>query len=101
MRFDHGINKKYRKSVEDAFDAIVEHGNDMHRHIANHILKSDMLVRVRPVSEINASGITGLIDRLHTRVDVRRDPRSRLWLQPRRYAGDRWRRKRVLWSGRR
>ena len=63
MRFDRGIDKKYRKSVEDAFDAIMEHGNDMHRHIARHILKSDMLVRVRPVSEINASGITGLIDR--------------------------------------
>lgn len=62
MKFDRGIDKKYRKSVEDAFDAIMEHGNDMHRMIANHILKSDMRVRVRPVSEINASGITGLID---------------------------------------
>lgn len=62
MNFDKGIDKKYRKSVEDAFDAIVEHGNDMHRMIAKHILKSDMLVRVQPVSEINASGITGLID---------------------------------------
>ena len=66
MRFDHGINKRYRKSVEDAFEAILEHGNDMHRMIANHILKSDMLVRVRPVSEINASGITGLIDPAET-----------------------------------
>lgn len=62
MKFDRGIDKKYRKSVEDAFEAIMEHGNDMHRMIAKHILKSDMLVRVRPVSEINASGITGLID---------------------------------------
>ncbi len=62
MKFDKGIDKKYRRSVEDAFDAIVEHGNEMHRMIAKHILKSDMLVRVQPVSEINASGITGLID---------------------------------------
>ena len=62
MKFDRGIDKRYRRSVEDAFDAIIEHGNDLHRHIAKHILKSDMLVRVRPVSEINASGITGLID---------------------------------------
>jgi hypothetical protein len=62
MKFDNGIDKKYRRSVEDAFDAILEHGNDVHRMIAKHILKSDMLVRVRPVSEINASGITGLID---------------------------------------
>ena len=66
MRFDHGINKRYRKSVEDAFDAILEHGNDMHRMIAKHILASDMLVRVQPVSEINASGITGLIDLAET-----------------------------------
>lgn len=62
MRFDRNIDSKYRRSVELAFDAILDHGNDMHRTIANHILKSDMLVRVRPVSEINASGITGLID---------------------------------------
>jgi hypothetical protein len=62
MKFDNGIDKKYRRSVEDAFDAILEHGNDVHRMIAKHILKSDMLVRVRPVREINASGITGLID---------------------------------------
>ena len=66
MRFEKGIDKKYRRSVEDAFDAILEQGNDMHRHIANHILKSDMLVRVRPVSELNASGITGLIDPAET-----------------------------------
>ncbi|MEQ1763081.1 MAG: hypothetical protein ABL984_08050 [Pyrinomonadaceae bacterium] len=66
MRFDHGINKKYRRSVEDAFDAILEHGNDTHGMIATHILKSDMLVRVQPVSEINASGITGLIDPAET-----------------------------------
>ena len=62
MIIESGVALKYKKSVEDAFDSIMEHGNDMHRHIANHILKSDMLVRVRPVSEINASGITGLID---------------------------------------
>ncbi|MDI1243633.1 MAG: hypothetical protein PSX80_17115 [bacterium] len=62
MRFDLNIESKYRRSVELAFDAIIEHGNALHRHIAKHILASDMLVRVRPVSEINASGITGLID---------------------------------------
>ena len=62
MKFDCNIDKRYRQSVEDAFDAIMERGNDLHRHIAKHILKSDMLVRVQPVSQINASGITGLID---------------------------------------
>ena len=62
MRFDYGIDKKYRRSVEAAFDAIVEKGNDDHREVAKHILESDMLIRVRPVSKINASGVTGLID---------------------------------------
>ena len=62
MRFDRDIHKKYRRSVEDAFDTILDKGTDLQKEIAKHILKSDMLVRVRPVSEINASGITGLID---------------------------------------
>ncbi len=62
MKFDHGIAKNYRKSVDDAFSAILAHGNDLQKEIATHILKSKMLVRVRPVSEVNASGITGLID---------------------------------------
>jgi len=62
MKFDHGIDKRYRKSVEDAFDTILEKGTDEQRRIATAILKSKMLVRVKPVSEINASGVTGLID---------------------------------------
>lgn len=62
MNFDRGIAKKYRRSVEDAFDTILEHGTDLQKHIANHIVKSKMLVRVGPVSEIKASGVTGLID---------------------------------------
>lgn len=63
MRFDHGIEKRYRRSVEDGFDAILAQGNELHREIVGLILESDMLVRVRPVSEINASGVTGLVDR--------------------------------------
>jgi hypothetical protein len=63
MRFGHGIERKYRRSVEEAFDAILAQGNDLHREILGMILESEMLVRVRPVSEINASGVTGLIDR--------------------------------------
>lgn len=62
MKFDKNVAKKYRKSVEDAFDTILEHGTDLQKHIANHIVKSKMLVRVGPVSEIKASGVTGLID---------------------------------------
>ena len=62
MRFERKIPKKYRQSVEDAFDTILEHGNETHRRIANEILESDMLVRVEPVAKINASGVTGVID---------------------------------------
>lgn len=63
MKLDRGIAEHYRKSVEEAFDAIMSAGNDLHREIAGLLLESGMLVRVRPVSEINASGVTGLIDR--------------------------------------
>ncbi len=66
MKFDRGIAKKYRKSVEDAFDTILEKGTDEHREILNEIIASKMLVRVRPVSEINASGNTGLISSVGT-----------------------------------
>ena len=66
MRFDNDIDEKYRKSVEDAFATIVEKGNDFHRLMMNEIMASEMLVRVQPVSEINASGITGLISPIKT-----------------------------------
>ncbi|CAN5437736.1 hypothetical protein BH10ACI2_BH10ACI2_01740 [soil metagenome] len=66
MKFDRSIAPKYRQSVEDAFDAIVKNGNDTHRHYMNEIIESDMVVRVQPVSEINASGITGLISSIKT-----------------------------------
>ncbi|MBK9153311.1 MAG: hypothetical protein IPM25_03700 [Chloracidobacterium sp.] len=62
MKFAPGVAKKYRKSVKDAFDAILAHGTDLQKRIAEHILESDMLVRVAPVSQVNASGVTGLID---------------------------------------
>ncbi len=62
MKFDKGIQKKYRKSVEDAFDTILEKGTDEQRRVMKAIIDSKMLIRVKPVSEINASGVTGLID---------------------------------------
>ncbi len=62
MKFERGIDKIYRKSIEDAFDAMLDKGNESHREIAGMILDSKMLVRVGPVSQINASGVTGLID---------------------------------------
>lgn len=66
MRFDKGIQDKYRQSVEDAFAAIVVNGNDEHRMVLNEIEESELLVRVRPVREINASGVTGLINPVKT-----------------------------------
>jgi len=66
MNFDRGVDKKYRQSVEDAFATIIENGNDFHRHMMNEIIESKMLVRVKPVKKINASGITGIINPLFT-----------------------------------
>jgi hypothetical protein len=61
MKFEVGIDEKYRKAVEDAVATIIEKGNDSHRMVATAIRDSDMLIRVEPVSEVNASGVTGVI----------------------------------------
>lgn len=66
MKFDKGVADKYHKSVEDAFDAILTHGTYLQKGIAGHILESNMLVRVAPVSQVKASGVTGLIDTQQT-----------------------------------
>ncbi len=66
MKFDKGINKKYRQSVQDAFATILDKGNDLQKLYMNEIMQSDMLIRVKPVAEINASGITGAINVLKT-----------------------------------
>ena len=71
MKFAHGIAKKYRQSVEDAFQTILEQGNEKHRRTAKLILNSEMLVNVQPVSRIGgASGVTGAINpaRLRDRI---------------------------------
>lgn len=70
MKFEKGIDKKYRQSVEDAFATIIERGNDFHREMMNEIIESKMLVRVRPVKEINASGITGVINSVKTNLKM-------------------------------
>ena len=41
---------------------MLEHVNESHRRVAQLMIDSKMLVRVEPVSKINASGVTGLID---------------------------------------
>ena len=62
MKFERGIDEKYRRSVDDALATILESGTEPQKKIVSLILASNMLIRVRPVSEINASGSTGLID---------------------------------------
>ena len=62
MKFEGGIDEKYRRSVQDAFSMILGRGTELQKEIVKLILASTMLIRVRPVSEINASGSTGLID---------------------------------------
>lgn len=76
MRFDKNIDKKYIHSVEQAFDAIAAKGNAAHQHLIKDIRLSDMLVRVKPVSEINASGVTGAIDPVKTNLKLRKGPMS-------------------------
>lgn len=66
MKFETGIDEKYRSSVEEAFATIIAKGNEHHRYVMNEIAESDLLIRVQPVSEINASGITGVISAIQT-----------------------------------
>jgi hypothetical protein len=61
MKFDSGIGKKYKLSIEQAFETILDLGNDHHREVIDLIRNSRMQIRVLPVSKVNASGVTGLI----------------------------------------
>ena len=60
MRFDNGIDIKYRKSIDDAFTTILEKGDDQHKRVMRAIIDSEMLVEVGPVAQRNASGQTFL-----------------------------------------
>ena len=66
MKFDNGVARKYRRSIDDAFESILQIGNDFHRRMTAMIVDSQMLIRVEPVKKINASGVTGLIDAMDT-----------------------------------
>jgi hypothetical protein len=76
MRFERGIGKRYRRSIEGAFDTIIAVGNDFHREMISEIRESDMLIRCKPVKEINASGITGVIDSSRTNEKIVDGPMS-------------------------
>jgi hypothetical protein len=73
MKFDKGIEKKHRVSIEKAFDAIVEKGDDFHRHMMNEFFESKMLIKVEPVSKINASGVTSISNVIKTNVRMVRE----------------------------
>ncbi len=62
MWFNDQMTSSLRYAIDDAFDAIVEKGNANHRRIVNDIRGSNMLINASPVSVVNASGITGIID---------------------------------------
>lgn len=66
MRFESDIAPKYKKSVEDAFAVILEKGNKTQRFIAKEILASEMLLQILPVSQVNASGVTGVVNSRQT-----------------------------------
>ncbi len=71
MKFVNGIAKKYRQSIEDAFQTILDKGNEKHRRTAKLILESEMIIDVHPASRVGgASGITGVVDpsRLNYRI---------------------------------
>ncbi len=68
MKFDKGVEKRFRQSIDDAISVILERGNELHREIIGVLVDSDMLIRVEPVRNINASGVTGLIDPVMTNI---------------------------------
>ncbi len=62
MWFNDQVTPELKSIIDEAFDAIVEKGNANHRRIVNAIRGSNMLINASPVSVVNASGITGVID---------------------------------------
>ena len=66
MKFEKGIARKYRRSIDRAFQTILDKGDDHHRRVMNEIIASKMHVEVKPVGETNASGRTGLHSILRT-----------------------------------
>ena len=73
MKFAKGIDDKYRRSIDDAIATILDLGNDLHREIVGAMVDSEMLIRVEPVREINASGVTGLRNPVMTNIRMARE----------------------------
>lgn len=63
MKFDRGLEKKHRASIEKAFETILEKGDHFHRFMMNEFEESKLLIKVEPVSKIGgASGVTSVIN---------------------------------------
>jgi hypothetical protein len=73
MKFDKGIEKKHRDSIEKACATIVEKGDDFHQQMMNEFFESKMLIKVEPVAKINASGVTGVINAITTNLRMMRE----------------------------
>jgi hypothetical protein len=73
VRFDRGIPKKYRRSIDAAFETILEKGDEQHRRVLTAIIDSKMLVQVEPVSRVIASGRTGLANAIRTNAKMLMD----------------------------
>ncbi len=72
MKFEKSVGKKYKNSIKAAFDTIEEKGNKFHRYMVRTIRESDMLICCYPVSKVNASGITGVINPEKTNKRIRK-----------------------------
>jgi hypothetical protein len=67
MKFDKGIAKKYRQSIDDAMQTILEKGNESHQLVMRAILNSQMIICVHPAAKMGyASGITGITNPAQT-----------------------------------
>jgi len=78
MRFDKGIEKKHRDSIEKACQTIMEIGDDFHREMMSDFYTSNLLIKVEPVAKINASGVTSVINTIKTNLRMARERLSLL-----------------------
>lgn len=73
MIFREDVSEKYKKMLTDAAETILERGNERHRKTAKALIDSDIELRVVPLAQINASGVTGLINRRSTNRKINRE----------------------------
>lgn len=62
MRFAKRLAKEHRRAIDSAIETILDKGNQDHRRIMNLMLDSRIGISAVPVSEMNASGISGVTD---------------------------------------